>query len=246
MRIVAVVQARTSSRRFPGKVLAPLLGVPMLQRQLERVRLATSLDRVVVATSDGADDDRVATLARACGVACYRGSLEDVLDRFYRAALAAGADHVVRLTGDCPLSDPAVIDRVVQHHVDGGFDYTSNLPGTTYPDGYDVEVATLDALTEAWRSATLPHEREHVTPYLYGHPERFELGEVRAERELGHLRLTVDHPADLQFVERVFAALHPGDAAFGLDDIARFFDQHPELLTAYGAQDAPATRGRST
>ncbi len=245
MNVVAVLQARTGSRRFPNKVLAPLLGAPMLQRQLDRIHLARSLDAVVVATSVGAEDDGIEALARTCGVECVRGSLHDVLDRVTRAARAANADHVVRLTGDCPLADPAVIDVVVDHHLEGGFDYTSNLSGNTFPDGYDVEVAAMAALEDAWCAATLPTEREHVTPYLYGHPERFRIGEVRADRDLGCLRLTVDHPDDLRLVEAVFAALHAADPAFGLEEITRLFHERPDLLAVNGAHNPRLPREHS-
>ncbi|MDP3175318.1 MAG: glycosyltransferase family protein [Phenylobacterium sp.] len=220
--ILAVLQARMSSTRLPGKVMADVLGVPMIGRQIERLRRARSLDRLVVATSGLSGDDPLAAYCDSLGVSVHRGSLEDVLGRFHGAIQAFGpASTVVRLTADCPLCDWTVVDTVVDAHVAGGFDYTNNTaPERTFPHGLDVEAATPAALEAAWREAVDPYEREHVTPFLYRRPERFRLGSVVSDTPMPQLRWTVDAPQDLDFVRRVYEALYPIDPAFTSAQVA--------------------------
>lgn len=230
LAVLAILQARVSSSRLPNKVLAPLLGDAMLARQIERLRRAETIDRLVVATSDHASDDPLAELSTRLGVACHRGSLDDVLGRFAGAYAAFGpATHVARLTGDCPLADPAVIDRVVRHHIACGADYTTNAVQPTWPDGLDVEVMRATVLQRTFVEARLPSEREHVTPYIYKHPEWFRVEHVRGERDLSSLRWTVDEPADLAFVTEVYAALYPQNPAFATDDVLALLECRPEL-----------------
>lgn len=218
--ILGVLQARTSSSRLPGKVLKPLLGRPMILRQIERLKRAGSLDRLVVATSKEASDDGLAALLEGEGVPVFRGPLNDVLARFVGAARAFGpADHVVRLTADCPLADPQVLDACVRLHLEGGYDYTANDHPSTWPRGLDVEVCTAGALAAADRDAVDQAEREHVTLHLYRHPERYGLGCLKHDPDLSRLRWTVDTPADFAFVERVYARLYPSNPAFGTDDV---------------------------
>ena len=227
--ILGILQARTSSTRLPEKVLAGVLGQPMLSRQIERLQRAERLDALLVATSAERGDDAIEELCGAIGTDCFRGSLEDVLDRFYRAAASRAPTHVVRLTGDCPLADPAVVDRVIARHLDGGFDYTSNALERSFPDGLDVEVVRMPCLAEAWREARLPSEREHVTPFLYHRPERYALGSVRNERDLGALRWVVDEAPDLAFVRRVYEELYPADPGFGMEDVLALLERQPEI-----------------
>ena len=233
--ILAILQARTSSSRLPGKVLRPILGKPMLFRQIERLRRAETLNKIVVATSDDPADDALATLCADNGLPCYRGSLGDVLARFHGACLRCGpADHVVRLTGDCPLADPTVIDAVVRQHLASGADYTTNALQPTWPDGLDVEVMTIAALQRAFAEACLPSEREHVTPYISKHPEWFRIEHVKGERDLSSLRWTVDEPADLQFVTEVYAELYPQDHAFDTMAVLALLEKRPELARLNG------------
>ena len=166
MTVLCILQARFSSTRLPGKVLKPILGEPMLARQIERIARAARVDALTVATSDQASDDGIAALCERLGVDCYRGSLDDVLDRFYQAARHSGPSHVMRLTGDCPLTDPAILDALVELHLTGDFDYSSNVEERTYPDGLDAEVFRYDLLVQAWQGAMSPYEREHVTPFM--------------------------------------------------------------------------------
>jgi spore coat polysaccharide biosynthesis protein SpsF len=234
--IVGVLQARASSTRLPGKVLLPILGRPMLARQIERVLRATMLDRLVLATSTDATDDAVAALGADCGVAVHRGPLDDVLARVHAAAVAAGAEHVVRLTGDCPLLDPALIDRVAAAHLRSGADFTSNTQPRTFPDGLDVEVVRIAALAAAAAEARLPAEREHVLPFVYDRPQRFRSHAVVHSSDLSRLRWVVDTAADFAVVSAVFARLLPVAPHFGMDDVLRLQQREPALFA--GNQEA--------
>jgi len=226
--LVAVIQARTGSSRFPGKVLEDILGRPMLSRQLERIARA-NIDKVVVATSIERGDDAIEQLVAAEGYPVYRGSLEDVLDRVYTAAGAHGADHVVRVTADCPVVDHRLIDAVVRQHLEDGNDYTSNTLKRTYPDGQDVEVMRMKALELAWSEARIPEQREHVTPYIYEHPERFRLGSVESQQDFSHLRWTVDYAEDLAVIRVMFERLYSECPTFGMEELLDLCHRMPEL-----------------
>ncbi|MBX7199604.1 MAG: glycosyltransferase family protein [Rhodospirillaceae bacterium] len=227
--ILAVLQARVSSSRFPGKVLAPLLGQPMLFRQIERVRRCREIQDLVVATSTDPSDDALAEACGSHGVKVARGNLNDVLDRFITAATPFNPAAVVRLTGDCPLADPETIDAVVAHYRSGAFDYVSNVEPATYPDGLDTEIIRMEALTRAHRDARLQSEREHVTLFIRNHPEIFRRGNIALPENLSHMRWTVDEPADLVFVEAVYRELYPSNPAFSLADILDLLRRKPQL-----------------
>lgn len=207
----------------------PMAGAPMLARQIERLQRATRLDRLIVATSVRTDDDEVAALAETAGLACYRGSLDDVLDRYYRAAEPYQPSHVVRVTGDCPLADWTLVDRAVAFAVEGGFDYASNTINPTWPDGLDVEVVTFAALRAAWEEADSAFEREHVMPFITSRPDRFRLGSMENDTDLSDLRWTVDEPRDYEFVSQVYDALYPDKPAFDTDDILALLAARPDL-----------------
>jgi spore coat polysaccharide biosynthesis protein SpsF len=232
--VLAVVQARTSSSRLPGKILADLGGRPMLARVVERALAARRVDRVVVATSDQPEDDPVPELCASLGVNCHRGSLDDVLDRFYQAASPYRPAAVVRLTGDCPLLDPQVIDRVVEEFQRGGADYVSNTLTPTYPDGLDVEVMSLTALERAWREAELVSQREHVTLYIWQNSDYkggalFRARNVAHERDLSSLRWTVDEPADLELVRAIYSGLEAAGQEPCLSRVLAFLADHPQV-----------------
>ena len=229
MNVLCVLQARVSSSRLPGKVLLPILGEPMLARQVERIRQAERIDAITVATSDQPSDDAIDAMCAELGVDCYRGSLDDVLDRFYRAAGPYGARHVMRLTGDCPLTDPRVLDALVEVHVDGDDEYSSNVVERTYPDGLDAEIFTMRLLEQAWREATSPDEREHVTPFMYRTGPPLRRGVLRDRVDRSGLRWTVDYPEDYAFVSRVFESLYPADPRFGAEDVHALLAAHPEI-----------------
>lgn len=229
--ILAVLQARVSSSRLPGKVLKPILGKPMLALQIERCRRAKRLDNLILATSSDPSDDALVELAAAINVRCVRGSLNDVLDRFYQAAAPERPQYVVRLTGDCPLADPQVIDELVEFCLAGGYDYAANCVEPSYPDGLDAEICTFAALETAWREAQLPSEREHVTPFIRNHPERFRCGALKNSVDLSHLRWTVDEPEDFALVSAIYAALYPANPEFDTAAVLQLLERRPELKT---------------
>jgi len=232
--IVAILQARTSSSRLPGKVLKPLQGQPMLLQEIKRIKRAKTPENVVVATSIDQSDDPIAEMCRQNHIECFRGSLTDVLDRYYQASLQYKADVIVRLTGDCPLIDPDVIDQAIRFFHKGSYDFAGNTVEPTFPDGLDVEVFRQTALETAWREARKPSDREHVTPYLYHRPERFRIGSFKQETDDSHLRWTVDEPEDYDFVQIIYTALYPTNPSFSKSDILAYLKKHPELSKING------------
>lgn len=227
--IFAVLQARVSSTRLPSKVIRPILGAPMLERQLERVNRSRLIEKLVVATSNEESDHPIAELCQRLGVDCFRGSLDDVLDRYYQAAKDYSPNIIVRLTGDCPLADPAVIDDGIEFFLNHSYDYVSNCVERTYPIGLDAEVFHFECLRQAWREARLPSEREHVTPFIRNHPERYAIGHFKNDIDLSRHRWTVDEPEDFKFVSAVYEALYPDNPRFSMDDILNLLKKHPEL-----------------
>ncbi len=230
--IAAIIQARMTSSRFPGKVLADVCGKPMLERMLARVRRAESLHRIVVATTVNAVDDPVAALCDRLGVKSYRGGEDDVLGRFLEAARGVSAQVVVRLTADCPMTEPALIDQAVAMLRENDFDYVSNTLVRTYPDGLDVEAFTAEALEVAAREAAGPELREHVTPYIHGGRKdlpsgNFKRGDLVYDADFGHLRWTVDYPDDLERIRCFFRQL-PGNFTW-LEALA-LATRQPDLL----------------
>jgi spore coat polysaccharide biosynthesis protein SpsF len=215
MSILTILQARMSSTRLPGKVMKPILGQPMMARQIERLRRARHLGALVVATSVGAEDTVVAAEAARLGALVHRGALLDVLGRYAGALAEHGpAEHVVRVTADCPLTDWTVFDQVVELHLTSGADYTSNTVDRSYPKGLDVEIVRAELLARAAAEAVDPYEREHVTPFFYHRPDQFALRQLVQTPRLDKLRWTVDTPDDLTFTTRVYEALYPRDPAF--------------------------------
>lgn len=222
----AIIQARMGSRRLPGKVLRRVLNRPLLGHLFDRLRRSRCLEAIVVATTAAEEDRAIRVFAESEGVAVFAGSEEDVLDRYYRAAEQYKIDPVVRITADCPLMDPAVVDLVIEQFLKERADYLSNaapLP-VTYPDGMDVEVFSFAALARAWREAVKPSDREHVTFYLWSHPERFKIRRVDHAPDWSEYRFTVDYPEDLPLVEAVLKEFLPRDPGFGLDEIIRYLE----------------------
>ena len=224
---LAILQARMTSTRLPGKVMAPLSGAPMIQRQIERISRATQLSGLVVATSVDPSDDELAAFVSSLGVPVIRGPLDDVLGRFVHAIEAFEPSVVVRLTADCPLTSPAVIDAVIDSFFAGSYDYCSNTLQPSYPDGLDVEVVRSSVLRWVASNSTDPHEREHVTLGVYRRPERFALGNFAGDVDLSGLRWTVDTPEDLAFVRWVYSELFPSSPEFDLADVLELLRAHP-------------------
>lgn len=228
--ILAVLQARMSSTRLPGKVMLPLAGAPMIVRQIERVSRSRLIDRLVVATSDQAGDDVIEQTCRREGIAVHRGPLDDVLARFTGALEAYPADHVVRLTADCPLADPEVIDATIEMHLETGADYSSNSPEPgAFPKGLDVEVMTADVLRQAAAQASTPEEHEHVTWGIWNQPDRYFLAWLHDPENRADVRWTVDRPDDYAFVAAVYDALYPANRAFTSDDVRAFLEDRADL-----------------
>ena len=229
--ILAIIQARMGSSRLPGKVLLDLAGRPVLWHAVSRVQKARLVDQVLVATTDQPSDEPIRRFCTEQAVQCFGGSEQDVLDRFVQAARFAGAtesDAIVRITADCPLIDPDVIDMVVAAYRQTGADYVSNVQPPTFPDGLDVEVFCFSALLTAWREAKLVSEREHVTPYLRNHPEKFSTHNVTHDTDLSALRWTLDEPADYALLQRLVAEMGRNQPEFHLADVLQVLAVHPE------------------
>jgi spore coat polysaccharide biosynthesis protein SpsF len=230
MTVGAIVQARTGSTRLPGKALLDIAGMTMLARVIDRTRRARTIDRVIVATTTNPQDDRVVDHARGLDVEVFRGDEHDVLDRYYQAARQHELDVIVRITSDCPLLDPGLADEVVRPLLDPSslVDYSCNTLRRTYPRGLDVEAVPLRTLERAWREAESVHERAHVFPYVYEHPERFSLAGRSDPIDRSHMRWTVDTAEDLAFVREVCRAL--GTLDFTWTDVLTVLDANPDLL----------------
>ncbi len=230
MKTVIIVQARMTSTRLPGKVLKPILGKPMLTYQIERLQRVSRADELVIATTTNAADEPIVSLCHDMTVPVFRGSEEDVLSRYYEAAAEHQAEVVVRITSDCPLIDPAVVDTVIDFYLSyrSEYDYVSNTLERTYPRGMDCEVFPFSVLETAAREATLPPDREHVTPFVYRQPQRFRLANVAYHEDKSHLRWTVDTPEDFQLIARMMEALYPTNPLFTLEDCLALIDRHPE------------------
>lgn len=231
MKIVAIIQARLGSTRLPGKVLKDIGGRTMLARVVRRVRRAATLDDVIVATTTEPADSAVVEECARLGVHCFRGSELDVLDRYCQAAKQLNADAVVRITSDCPLIDPGVIDSVVAVFRNETPDYASNVIERTYPRGLDTEVVSMDALARAWQEARHHYERVHVTPYFYRNPELFRMRSVVADRNHSGFRWTVDTAEDLAFICSIYEALGPDDL-FDWKSVLCLLSKEPELAAA--------------
>jgi spore coat polysaccharide biosynthesis protein SpsF len=230
MNVVAIIQARMGSSRLPGKVLMDISGATMLDRVVSRVRQARLLNQIVVATSTKSIDDPVVRETERLNVFSFRGSENDVLDRYYRTAQSFRADVIARVTSDCPLIEPKIIDKVTNAFLNGGLDYSSNTLVRTYPRGLDVEVFSIAALTKAWEQASKDYQRVHVTPFLYENPGLFKLQSITSKCNYSKYRWTVDTSEDLELVRRIYKLL--GDnRAFSWRDVLTLIKSHPELET---------------
>ncbi len=231
-RVVAIVQARMGSSRLPGKVLKEILGRPLLGLLIERLRRCIRLNELVIATSTYELDDVIFGYCKRNEVAVYRGSEDDVLSRYAEAAKAFDADVVVRICADSPLIDPGLIDDLISDYLCGPIscDYISNTLNQTYPLGMNAEVFSAEALTDANINARMPYEREHVTPYIYGNPDRYTIREKHAELDYSKIRLTVDVPEDFDLVKLVFERIYPNNADFGLAEIISLYRDSPEIF----------------
>jgi spore coat polysaccharide biosynthesis protein SpsF len=239
LNIVTVMQVRCGSTRLPNKVLLPIISKPLFFRQVERILSAELKGTVVVSTTTCKEDDEIENICIEEGIYCYRGSSEDLLDRHFQTAKFFQADTVIKIPSDCPLIDPAIIGKVITYFInnEGKYDYVSNLHPATYPDGNDVEIMKMKALSEAWKYAARPLEREHTTPYLWENPNKFRIGNVELggnrDYSMSH-RWTIDYKEDYEFINRVYDALYPVNPLFGMKDIIELLERQPELMNING------------
>ena len=230
MKTVAIVQARMGSTRLPGKIMKILAGRTVLGHVLERCRAIPSVDQVIVATTDLPEDEAVCQEAERSGVEFYRGSSGDVLSRYYHAAQTSQADIIVRVTSDCPLLDPYISNEVILDFQRGAYDYSSS---EGFPRGMDTEVFTFRVLEQAYCEAKFDYEHEHVTPYLYRHPEKFDLRTFRSEHDNSEYRLTLDTEEDWTLISQIYERLHKG-GIFKLADVLELLKKEPELALING------------
>ena len=232
MKIVAIIQARMGSTRLPGKVMKEILGKPVILWDLDRISFSKLIDEIVVAIPYGKENDVIIDAIKVYNdkIVITRGSEDNVLDRYYQAAVQTNADVVVRITSDCPLIDPVVIDQVVKQFLDNDCDYCSNSLTRTYPRGLDTEVFSFKSLEEAWNEAKKDYEREHVTPYIIENPDKFKLLNVANDIDLSHLRWTLDTKDDFEFIGAVYKRIYPKKQLFLMDDILELLDREPELI----------------
>jgi spore coat polysaccharide biosynthesis protein SpsF len=219
-----------SSTRLPGKVLMPVLGKPLLEHLVERLKRVTLSDDIIVATTKNSADDVIERFCQDQAISCYRGNEEDVLSRYYEAAVTYSADVIVRVTGDCPLLDPALVDEAIRYFIDHhpNYAYVSNVQKRTYPRGMDIEVFSFESLAEAFYDATKPSEREHVTPYLYQYTKHFNTGHLIAESDHSAKRWTVDTKEDYELIRNIFQELYPVNPHFSMIDVLQLLKKRPE------------------
>ncbi|MEK4711619.1 glycosyltransferase family protein [Sporosarcina sp. FSL K6-5500] len=229
MKIIAIIQARMDSTRLPGKVLKTVMNKTLLEYQLERVKRSLLIDEIVVATTVKESDNPIVVLCEQLGVHVYRGSENDVLSRYYGAAVECRADIIVRLTSDCPLIDPAVIDEVIQIYLEkqGTIDYASNALERTFPRGLDTEVFSFEALQKAHEHASLEKDREHVTAFFYTNPEQFQYVNLRLANDLSSYRWTVDTEEDFELVKKILKALYPSNPQFTMQGVLNLLEEKP-------------------
>lgn len=228
------MQARTSSTRLPGKVLMPILGKTILWRMIERLKQVEHQAQLVIATSIEAADDAIEGEAKSIGVSCFRGSLNNLLDRHYQAGVFFNADAVIKIPSDCPLIDPGIVDEVIRFYLDNklSVDFVSNLHPPSWPDGNDVELMTMDCLKKTWQEAKRPMELEHTTPYIWENPDKFRIANLEMEggKDLSKThRFTIDYMADYLFIKKVFEELYPNNPAFSCDDILGLLKNYPKI-----------------
>jgi len=229
MKVAAIIQARMGSTRLPGKVLKKVLNKTLLEYQIERVKRAKTIEEIIIATTTKDSDDPIIQLCQQLSVPYYRGSEEDVLARYYEAATNFGVDVVVRLTSDCPIIDPNVIDKVVRHYLENKdrYDYVSNTLARTYPRGLDTEVVSYEVLKRAHEDAQGLEYREHVTAYIYCHPQQFKLSNTSNETDESKHRWTVDTEEDFELIEKIISDLYPKDEHFTMNDVLNLIQQNP-------------------
>lgn len=239
MKTVIIIQARMTSTRLPGKVLKTVMDKPLLEYQIERLKRIKAVDEIIVATTVNSTDEPIVDFCRKLNIAVYRGSEHDVLSRYYEAAVKHQADVVVRVTSDCPVIDSDLIEDIITYYnTSKKYDYVSNCQKRTYPRGMDTEVFSFKCLSEAFNQAEHLSEREHVTPYIYNHPDNYKLGDFKADQDYSRYRLTVDTMEDYELIKNILEYLYPTNPNFKLKDILYLLTQNPQwyLINAHVEQ----------
>jgi spore coat polysaccharide biosynthesis protein SpsF len=230
--VTGIIQARMSSTRLPGKMLTSIMGKPLIQYVIDRIFKSKRIDNFILATTNNPQDRVLIQFAKKNSLDFFTGDENDVLDRFYQAAKRFSIKIIVRITPDDPFKDPEIIDKAVEIFLNGQdrIDYVTNILPPTYPIGLDIEVFTFEALQKAWNEAKKPSEREHVTPYIWNHPEIFQIENFGLEKNLSYLRWTLDDYRDLQFTQEIYQRLYPKKKIFLMNDILKLLNQHPSLV----------------
>lgn len=231
MVVTAIIQARMGSTRLPGKVLKKVKGKSLLEYQMERVKASKGIDQIVIATTINSEDDIIEQFCVKNDIKYYRGSETDVLTRYYEAACKFGGETIVRLTSDCPIIDPVVIDETISYYEENYeiLDYVTNTLICAYPRGYDVEVFSKEVLEKAYKMAFSQSDREHVTAYIYKNADVFNIGHYGKESSYSNYRLTVDTKEDFQLVSTIISNLYHKNHLFNLHEITDLFNDHPEI-----------------
>lgn len=229
-KVVAIIQARMGSARLPGKTMMDICGKSLLWHIIERIKHSRLIDEFVIATTERQEDDVIVESAKELDIRSFRGSENDVLDRFYQCARAVSANIIVRITADDPFKDPKIIDKVMNAMLEDNYDYVSNTIKPTYPEGLDVEVFSFLALEKAWKEAMKSLDREHVTSYIWNHPHIFQLKNVEGDVDLSYMRWTLDTIQDLEFSREIYRRLYNPGKLFLMSDILVLLEQEPELM----------------
>lgn len=241
--IYTMIQARMGSSRLPGKVMKKVVGKPLLEHIINRLSFCNNVDKIIVITSEEVENEPIEQLCEKLNVDCFVGDEKDVLDRYYKAAKKFNLndeDSIVRITADCPLIDPKIVDDVIKKHLEGSYDYTTNTLIRTFPDGLDCEVFTLSVLKEMWNNAKLKSEREHVTLYIKNNPENYDLGNIEQDVDWSNLRWTVDEKEDFILIKNIYECLYDEEGIFLMDDILQLFENNPDFLkinNMYGSNE---------
>jgi len=225
-----IIQARTGSKRLPKKVIKKIEKRTVLEHVIERVKKVENCSNIILATTDKKEDDILEKIGKKLGINVFRGSENDVLDRYYKAAKLFNIDPIVRITADCPLTDPKIIEKVIKFYVQGDYDYVSNVRPVSYPDGYDVEVFSFKTLEKTWNEAKLDFDREHVVDYIWNNPQLFKMGNVSNNKDISSIRLTLDKKEDMTLIIKIYKELYSKNHFFGLQETLQLLEKKPELI----------------
>ena len=231
--IYAMIQARMGSSRLPGKVMMDVVGKSLLEHIIDRINFSEKIDKIIIISGEGIENEPIKNLCEKLKVDYFLGDEDDVLNRYYQAAINFNLnddDSIVRITADCPLIDPYIVDRVIAKHLGSNYDYTTNTLVRSFPDGLDCEVFTFPLLKDIWKKARLKSEREHVTLFIKNNPENYKLGNIKQDRNLSELRWTVDEKEDFILISKIYECLYPQKKLFLMDDVLKLLEDNPSLL----------------